>query len=187
MPAPSWDTLKPATAPPSWDALAPVSSPAPAGGAVPEDPRGGGLLSRMGDYAARGMHGFTAGIGRFEQSAANAVGLGDAFNKIGTVFGQPEAEQQIQGEEAKAAAPVPGGTDWQTLKANPSLGNIGSYVAEQGAAALPSLGAAAVALPAFAASRLGEVSHTRAQNEGRQEAGIMDLLKAAPLRRSTLC
>jgi hypothetical protein len=183
---------------PAWSS-APLAtqSNAPAGGAVPEDPRGDyfsgdGFLSRVGNFihradqmSERGAHNLVSGLERTGQAAANAVG----FDNVGSYLGSQAAEN-----ETASAAPVPGSTSWEDVKAHPNAGNIASFIGEQAAGATPSLGAAAVALPVFGLSRLGDIAHQRAVNDlpqanpdalGSQPAPdaaptIMDLLKAAP-------
>jgi hypothetical protein len=152
---------------------------------VPEDPRdngnyfsGDGFLAKVGNLlhradraSERGIHTVTSGLERTGQTVANSLGL----DSIGDYLGHDAVL-----EEQRSAVPVPGATSWEDVKANPSLGNIGSFIGEQAGAAAPSLGAAAVSLPLFAGSRLGDVAHVRAENEGRTDPNVMDLLKSAP-------
>jgi hypothetical protein len=109
---------------------------------VPEDPRdngdyfsGGGFLAKVGNFvhrademSGRGVHSLVSGLERTGQAAANAVGLDSIGDYLGTDAGI---------EEQHAAAPVPGATSWQDVKADPSLSNIGSFVGEQTGGALP--------------------------------------------------
>jgi hypothetical protein len=173
---------------PAW-ASAPLAtqSKAPGGGSVPEDPRFSGdgflskvgnFLSRAGDMADRGADSLVSGLERTGQAAANAITgtlYPDVPNPVADYLGADAAHNEQQ-----ARVPVSGSTPWEAVKADPSLANIGSYVGEQAAGATPSLAAAAVALPAFAASQLGNVAEQRAQNNGATAPTVMDLLKAAP-------
>jgi hypothetical protein len=150
---------------------------------VPEDPRdeffhGDGFLAKVGNFlqradraSERGIHSLSAGVERLGQTGANTVGLDSVGNWLG---------EQAAHDEAAAAVPVPNAATWEEVKANPSIANVGDYIGTSIGGAAPSLGAAAVALPLFAGSRLGEVGHARAVNEGRDEATVLDLLKAAP-------
>jgi hypothetical protein len=171
---------------PAW-ASAPTAtqSHAPAGGVVPEDPRadgqyfgGDGLLSRIGNFinradriSGRAMHGVTSGLERTGQAAANAVGL----DGVGDYLGRDAAQ-----EEQWSSAPVAGETDWQTVKAHPTVGNIGNYIGESAAGALPALGAAAVSLPLFIGSRVGDIAHRRAVNNRQITLSDLVVGKDAP-------
>lgn len=78
---------------------------------------------------------------------------------------------------------------WESTKQAFSEGGVFSgtawaevmgYAFENGVGSLPDMAGAVLALPAYVASRTDEIGETRAKNDGRNEAEMSDLLKAAP-------
>lgn len=79
-----------------------------------------------------------------------------------------------------AAATIRGETTWKDVKARPFSGNIIPFVAEQGAQSIPGMAAAWVSMPAYAVSNAGQIGENRANNNGREDATIADILWASP-------
>jgi len=71
------------------------------------------------------------------------------------------------------------GTTWEEVKARP-LQNVIPYALESGLVSLPDMAAALAVLPAYVVARTGGIGQDRAQNDGREEATVADLVAALP-------
>lgn len=71
------------------------------------------------------------------------------------------------------------GTTFEDVKRDP-LGNVLPFIGEQGIVSLPAMALAAASTPALAASQTGSIAQQRAENDGRQEATLLDAAAAAP-------
>lgn len=153
-------------------------TPSPSGGTTPEDPRFGegdgffDILNRADRLGGRAINRIAGGLGRFGETVTRSIGLPEPV----VDFFRHEA----QTGEANAARPVEGATTWDEVKANPSFGTVAPFVIEQGLGGTPDMAAAVMAPPLYVASRAGEMGQQRAENNGRTDATIMDVLKAAP-------
>lgn len=69
---------------------------------------------------------------------------------------------------------------WETLKAEPTVGNILTFIAEQGITSIPDMAAALVNPLAYGTALSGDIAQTRAENKGLQEATSREILEAGP-------
>lgn len=133
-----------------------------------------GFLQTADRMSGRGAERIAAGIGRAGEAASNLAGLPQGVTDW--------FHGQAVGDEAQAAAPVPGAVHWDDVKADPSAGNIASYIGQGAIGATPDLAAALVAPWAYGASRTGEIAHERAANNGHGDnATLGDVAIAAPV------
>lgn len=146
----------------------------------------GGWLEQSGDFMARRVRGIQGGFDRF------AVATDDFFESL-----TPNAQKSVTAKatapvrrekfkaraelnEAIQASPIGGEVDWQSVKKNPTVGNIATFIRQQGAASIPDMVLAVASLPIYTAGRSGEIGQERAKNNGRDEATIKDVALASP-------
>lgn len=72
------------------------------------------------------------------------------------------------------------GTSWEDVKRQP-VQSIIPFALEQGIVSVPDMVAAVVNLPLYISARTGEIGQTRAQNDGREDATVEDLVTALPV------
>jgi len=72
------------------------------------------------------------------------------------------------------------GTSWEDVKRQP-VQSIIPFALEQGIVSVPDMVAAVVNLPAYISARTGEIGQTRAENDGREDATVEDLVTALPV------
>lgn len=146
-----------------------------------------GFLSRMGAFASAGLSAVESGLysvgGALQEWDANTrlPWLSDEANernrqKALAASGQLRERARVTREQDA----VRGGTSWETVKAAPSIGNIGSFVAEQGVSSLPGMALTAINPFAFGASQAGNIGQQRAENNQTGDATISDVLIASP-------
>ena len=146
-----------------------------------------GFLSRMGAFASSGLASVESGLfsvgGALQEWSANTrlPWLSDEANArnrqeaLGAAGQLRERARVTREQEA-----VRGGTSWEMVKGAPTLGNIGSFVAEQGVASVPGMVLTAVNPFAFAGSQAGNIGQQRAENNGEADATLGDVIKATP-------
>lgn len=146
-----------------------------------------GFLSRMGAFASSGLASVESGLfsigGALQEWSANTrlPWLSDEANArnrqeaLGAAGQLRERARVTREQEA-----VRGGTSWEMVKGAPTLGNIGSFVAEQGVASVPGMILTAVNPFAFAGSQAGNIGQQRAENNAQADATLGDVIKAAP-------
>ncbi len=189
--AQAYEAGRAAAAPPTsgeWERLsaappAAIDAPSIPTPAMPKVPKG--WLKSIGDVVQaadesvisqklyRSMDRIGGGLQRVLGTAADAVGADD----LGAWW-----LRAARAKEAGAAAPIAGDTNWETVKANPSLGNIATFALEEGIGGIPDmlLAGSGVGLPFYMTAQTGNIGQERATNSGRSDAGFMDFLKAAP-------
>lgn len=145
-----------------------------------------GWLEQAGDFMTRRVRGIQGGFDRF------AVATDDFFESL-----TPEAQKSAMAKasapvrrekfkkraelnEAIQASPIRNEVDWQSVKKNPTVGNIATYIRQQGASSIPDMVLAVSSLPIYTAGRSGEIGQERAKNSGRTEATIGDVATASP-------
>ena len=145
-----------------------------------------GWLEQAGDFMTRRVRGIQAGFDRF------AVATDDFFESL-----TPEAQKSAMAKasapvrrekfkrraelnEAIQASPIRNEVDWQSVKKNPTVGNIATYIRQQGASSIPDMVLAVASLPIYTAGRSGEIGQQRAKNSGRDEATMGDVVTASP-------
>lgn len=72
------------------------------------------------------------------------------------------------------------GTSWEDVKRQP-VQSIIPFALEQGIVSVPDMVAAVVNLPLYISARTGEIGQTRAENDGREDATVEDLVTALPV------
>lgn len=70
-------------------------------------------------------------------------------------------------------------TSWDDVKSDP-LSNVGPFIGEQFVNSIPDMAAMLLSMPAYVLSRTGEIADDRAENDGREIAGVDDLAVAGP-------
>lgn len=146
-----------------------------------------GFLSRMGAFASSGLASVESGLfsigGALQEWSANTSlpWLSDAANARNradalAASGQLRERARVTREQEA----VRGGTSWETVKGSPTLGNIGSFVAEQGVASVPGMVLTAINPFAFGASQAGNIGQQRAEYNNRADATLGDVIKATP-------
>ena len=120
--------------------------------------------------AKRGWDGLAGGLARGTAVAADTIG----FDSLADIARRDAAEL-----EAMAATPVVGARSWADVKRDP-LGNIIPFVTEQGLGGVPDMAMAVASLPVYAGLRASSMGQDRAVNNGRADATLLDVLKAAP-------
>jgi N12 class adenine-specific DNA methylase len=125
-----------------------------------------GFLDRSGSYLESGLNSLTGGQRQL----------------AGTLTGSALLRRDARAQRQAAGTAVSGETTWDELKSNPSAGGLGSFVYGQGLRSAPSMAAALVpgGIYGVAASQTGNIAADRAENDGRTEVTIRDLLTAAP-------
>jgi hypothetical protein len=115
-----------------------------------------GWMQAADRLSGRGADRLVSGLERFGQGLSHNLGLPEGVtNYLGA---------QAHGLEEGAAAPVPGAVTWDDVKAHPGIGNVASYIGQSAFGATPDLAAVTVNPLLYAASREGDVAHTRAMN-----------------------
>lgn len=144
------------------------------------------VRERIGTFFGQGVMGLYAGLSRF--SAAQGAAL-DALTPdfletdVGEAFKARQgqwANATTRASEDYAARPVAGETTWETVKSNPTPGNVAKYMLESTIRSVPGTVTAVAAAPLFIASASGSIGQQRAQNNGRDEADLGDVLIASP-------
>jgi hypothetical protein len=98
----------------------------------------------------------------------------------GAVTGSEGAYGAADTLRAPALAPVPGATTWETVRENPSAGNVLTYALEQGVGSLPDMAAVIGAPVLYTAARAGDIGQQRADNNQSGNASLGDVATAAP-------
>lgn len=146
-----------------------------------------GILSRAGNMFSQGLSGLESGI--FSVSAAVNEATADwrlpwqsdaTFQANRQSQLNTAAELRSRAKTSGEAAPIKGATLWEDVKAKRSPGAIGSFVLEQGVGSIPAMIGAAVNPYVTATSLAGTIGQQRANNDGRENADISDILKASP-------
>lgn len=129
-----------------------------------------GWLDRMGAVADRGTRSLQAGLERLQSVLSPWAAGREASAARATKFAQT------------ANTPIGGTTTWQTVKANPSAGNIARFGIEAGVESLPGMAVSALpfGLPIYAASQAGNIGQQRAAANGQRDASARDVMLAAP-------
>lgn len=144
-----------------------------------------GFLDRMGSLVDQGFSWMQSGANRTasalqEWSANNPLPWTSSEN-----IARERATAEVRREQARAQerfqnTKVAGSTSWEDIKANPSLGGIGSFVLETGVQSLPQMAAAGLAVPTLIGSQAGNIAQSRAQANGREDATARDVAIATP-------
>lgn len=132
-----------------------------------------GFFDRAESLITRGAAGVGSGLQRFAATAADAVGLDG-------LAAEYRDEARI-GEEI-ARTPVAGETTWEDVKRRPSIGSVAKFAAEQGVQSITDIVMAGtgVGLPFYMGAQAGRIGQQRAENDGRRDATLGDVVKAAP-------
>jgi hypothetical protein len=133
--------------------------------------RDDGFLDRLDSGIGRGLANVQGGLSRLTSTISPVSGARD------------RAREDARRFEDVAGTQIAGNTDWEAVKANPTVGNVARYIAETSAESVP--GMVLTALPVgglgmFAASQTGNIAQDRAQNSGREDATLTDTAIAAP-------
>lgn len=142
-----------------------------------------GFFDRAVAFARKGFSSLEAGL----YSVGGALQEWDANNPLPWTSPEATAQSRAKAKELKlraqflsGAAPiVRGETTWDNVKRNPFTGIV-PFVAEQGIQSIPGMVAAGAALPVFITSQAGNIGRDRANNNGRTDADIADVVKAVP-------
>lgn len=130
--------------------------------------RDGGWFDRADALIGVGRRQFQAGLER-------ATSTLSPFSSI-----REASVVRARAYEETAQTRITGTTDWSQVKAKPTIGNIAAFGTEQTIQSLPGMAAAALALPAYIASQAGNIGQSRAENNGRTDASLGDVVKASP-------
>ena len=131
-----------------------------------------GILDRANDFLLRGRYSFESGADRVVAAVQGGLGFRQA------------AEETLRAARRKrevANTEISGQTTWDEVKANPLVAP--KFIYETGLESLPGMAVAATGvggLGIFAASQTGNIGQQRAENDGREDATAMDMVKAAP-------
>ena len=142
-----------------------------------------GIFDRLGAFFQQGARSFESGI--YSAGAAAKEFEADNGGFLSTSAEESRAQAANLRERARVTrelSPVRGQTTWEDVKGK-EYGNPLAplkFVAEQTAASLVPMGAAALNPGALALSQSGSIGQQRAENDGRQAAEIGDVLFAAP-------
>lgn len=161
---------------------------------------GRGALERAGDLGAGALTAITAAA----QSAEEAIPLGGFVWEEGKALPSYKTPEQYArykeqgGQESLSVAAdqlrdldagyVPTNT-WDSVKqefgengalSGSAWGEVLAYGAEQGIQSIPDMVAATLSLPAYVLARSGEIGEARAENKGKEETELTDVLEAAP-------
>ncbi len=144
-----------------------------------------GLIDRAGSLLSRGLN-------RLEQGAMTVSAIINEWGATTSVplfsEGQRAASREAARQQrlrasllgASAATPIRGATTWDMVKARPSVGGALAFGVESTIESVPSMIAAAYAVPALVASQAGNIGEQRAQNDGRKQATGSDVAAALP-------
>lgn len=131
-----------------------------------------GLLDRSLFAAKRSAMRIGSGGARVIAAGMNAIddGFGDALTARAD-----KVDQFI-------SRPVEGETTLDALAANPTLGSLGSFIAEQGTGSLVDMAglATSAGIVPYFASMAGNIGQDRAENNSTGAATLTDIIKAAP-------
>lgn len=131
-----------------------------------------GLLDRSLFAAKRSALRIGSGGARVIAAGMNAIddGFGDALTARAD-----KVDQFI-------SRPVEGETTLDALAANPTLGSLGSFIAEQGTGSLVDMAglATSAGIIPYAISQAGNIGQDRAENNSTGAATLTDIIKAAP-------
>jgi len=145
-----------------------------------------GWLEQSDDFITRRVRGIQAGFDRF------AVATDDFFEgltpdaqksaaaKVSAPIRREKFKKRAELNEAIQASPIRNEVDWQSVKKNPTVGNIATFIRQQGASSIPDMILAVASLPVYTAGRSGEIGQERAKNSGRSEATMGDVAVASP-------
>lgn len=158
-----------------------------------------GAIERTGDVAA----GALTSVNAAAKSGEEALGLGglvwdggvlpsykgpeeyQAYLQQGGKDILAESEESAKGLEAGY---VPTHT-WEEVKrefseggalSGSAWGEVVGYVGEQGIKSVPDMAAALLNLPAYIIARSGEIGEKRAQNKGKEQTDLIDVIEASP-------
>ncbi len=116
---------------------------------------------------------------RIGSGGARVIAAG--MNAIDDGFGDPLTARADKVDQF-ISRPVEGETTLDALAANPTLGSLGSFIAEQGTGSLVDM--AGLANPAgivpYAISQAGNIGQDRAENNSTGTATLTDIIKAVP-------
>lgn len=130
-----------------------------------------GWLDRMDALVDRGTRNVQAGLER----------LTSVLSPFASVREQATARARTFEETARTK--VGGTTDWETFKANPTVGGFLRFGTEAGAESLPGMAIAATGwggVGIFAGSQAGNIGQNRAEANRRTDATARDVLLASP-------
>lgn len=130
-----------------------------------------GWLDRMDALVDRGTRNVQAGLER----------LTSVLSPFASVRDQATARARTFEETARTK--VGGTTDWETFKANPTVGGFLRFGTEAGAESLPGMAIAATGwggVGIFAGSQAGNIGQNRAEANRRTDATARDVLLASP-------
>jgi hypothetical protein len=143
--------------------------------AAPQPEADNGILAtlgRAGQFATNSVNRIAGGIGTVGAVASEAIGapqgLTDWFRGEAK-FGRDRGNR-----------PVEGAASWENVKADPFSAETARFIVEQGLGGLPDMAGAVVAPWTYFASRAGDLGQTRAENNGQAQAGVGDVIAAAP-------
>lgn len=146
-----------------------------------------GFWDRLAAKGAGGLDAVDAGLMRVGAALQDWTSdielpwLSDEANARNRAASQAKARGlQRRADLLTSTAPVRGATSWQQVKARPTPGNVASFVAEEGVASLPGMVVAGLAPWMYVASQAGDIGKRRAENNGREQAEMGDVVKAAP-------
>lgn len=123
---------------------------------------------------------------RFE--ATISTGILDTVEGLGVSRGVTDflTGGQARGVQTARAAALEGtslgykpGTTWEDVKASP-LRSIIPFALETGIVSAPDMAAVLISAPAYVAARAGGIGQSRAENDGRTDATVGDLVAALP-------
>ena len=125
----------------------------------------GGFWNRAGDLAEKGLASMQAGLQRIEATI-------NPFEVY-----RDQARERARALEKTAGTNITGTTDWEAVKAKPTIGKVGKFIVEQGIQSAPEMAFAALpgGLVTQALTQTGRIGQDRAQNDGREDASIGDL------------
>lgn len=142
-----------------------------------------GVLARAGAMWSQGVAGlesglFTVGAALNEWSADHPLPWtsADAIEQNRNTARELRARAGSTNDTGK----IRGSTSWEDVKAQRTPGAVGSFVLEQGVGSIPAMIGAAINPYVTATSLTGQIGQNRANSDGRENADISDVLKAAP-------
>lgn len=158
-----------------------------------------GAIERAGDVGA----GALTSVNVAAKAGEKALGLGGLVWDGGVLpsYKGPEEYQAYlqqggkdilaeseEGAKGLDAGYVPTHT-WEEVKrefseggalSGSAWGEVVGYIGEQGVKSLPDMAAVLLNLPAYIVARSGEIGEARAQNKGKEQADLVDVVEAAP-------
>lgn len=132
-----------------------------------------GFLDRAGALAERGVARVGGGLQRFASTVAESLGAEEAAENY---------RDAARENETIAATPVAGETTAETVKADPSVGNVLRFARDQVIGSVTDMvfAGTGVGLAPYIASQAGRIGQERAENDGDADATLVDVVKAAP-------